>query len=31
MKPRSLVRWLWIIGGAVLLTATAASAADIHT
>jgi ABC-type molybdate transport system substrate-binding protein len=30
MKPRSLVRWLSMIGGAVLLMATAAPAADIH-
>lgn len=30
MKPKSLVRWLSLVGGAVLLTATAASAAELH-
>jgi molybdate transport system substrate-binding protein len=30
MKPKSPVRWLSLVGGAVLSMATAASAADIH-
>jgi molybdate transport system substrate-binding protein len=30
MNPRSLIRWLSIIGGAAMSMATAASAADVH-